>query len=243
MIINADLKQVEIIIFAWLCKDPTLIRLIKAGQDMHRYVGSLVYDKPEDDITDQERSDIKAGNFGIIYGNGAFKLSQTTGRSEQWCKEFIEQFYETFPGAKKWHTEIVNQVNKTGQLKILTGETLKFKKYPAKYEWQIKRGIRESYNPPDIKNHPVQHTAYIITSMILGQLFRKAIHQRDKYLLINTVHDSFMIDSKEEYVDIAIKDITESVDNTRETIYNKFKVEFDLPLKVDISVGDNWSEL
>ncbi len=244
MIINADLKQIEVVMFAHECQDETLIQLLINGQDIHRYVGSYIYDKEEKDITDLERKDIKAAVFGIIYGNGALKLSETTGRSIDWCSNFIKLFYELFPQAKEYHNRVLNTVNKTGQLKLWDNVTLKFPKYPVKYDWQKARGITESYNPPDIKNWPIQHLAGLINSILVGQFYREyAIHKSDKYLLINTVHDSLMIDCKEEFIDECIEDLYKVLDNIPNLVLQYWNVLIEVLIKIDISLGQSWYEV
>lgn len=242
-LINMDLKQAEIIVFAQLCKPKLLIELINSGKDIHKFIGASVFNVSEEEITDGQRSDAKTSTFGIIYGNGAKTLSERTGRSFEWCSSFIESFYGMFPEAKEWHNRIIKTVNATGQLTLFTRETLYFRKYPAKYDWQFKKGIKESYNPPDIKNHPVQHLAWIITSIILGELYRIAVHKRDKYLLINTVHDSIMIDCKEEYVPECIEDIQQCVDKVPSVCYTLWNERLIVPIKCDISLGETWAEV
>lgn len=244
MIINADLRQIEVIMFAQLCKPKLLITLLNNGQDIHNFIGANLYGKTEEEITEEERDDTKKSTFGIIYGNGDKTLSDRTGKDIEWCKEFIKTFFTLFPEAKTWHQKCQETVEKTGSLTLFTGEILKFKKYPAKYDWQINKGITESYNPPDIKNHPVQHLAWIIMSIILGTFFRGyAIHNKDKYLMINTVHDSLMIDCKEDFIYDAINHVSNVVDKVPTIIYNKFNEKMVVPIKISMSMGDRWSDL
>lgn len=244
MIINCDLAQIEIIIFNQYCKDRLLTKLLRDGQDLHIYTSANVLGKAEQDVTKEERKDAKAANFGIIYGNGAPRLSETTGNSVEWCSDYIKEFYRLFPEAKAWHKSIQEEVNKTGQLRIWTGEILKFKKYPAKYDWQKKQGITESYNPPDVKNHPVQHTAWVITSILLGKFWRhKALPNRDKYLMINTVHDSLMLDARPEFVDLGVKDLQETVDRLPEWVLQYFNETMLVPIKCEIQTANSWGEL
>lgn len=244
MLINIDLKQIEVVCFAQFCKDPLLVQLLNDNKDIHRFIASNVFNKPETEIADSERSDAKASSFGIIYGNGPKTLSERTGRDFTWCKEFIASFYEMFPKAKEWHTRIQEEVNTTGQLKLFTNEIIKFNKYPAKYDWQFEKGITESYNPPDIKNHPVQHIAALIMKMILGQFYRQyALEDRDKYIMINTVHDSLMLDCKEEYIDEAVNNFNKTLDNMPDKIYNLWRERFVVPIRADISIAQNWYDL
>lgn len=244
MILNADLKQIEVICFAQLCKDENLIKLLNEGKDIHRYIASKVYNKAEEDVSDLERKSVKPGTFGIIYGNGAPRLSENTGQSVEWCKEFISTFYKLFPNAKLWHNFILSKVEKDGFLKLPTGSILKFKKHPAKYAWQKSKGIVESYNPPDIKNWPVQHFAFLILSILLGKFFReKALNNREKYLLINTVHDSIMLDCKPEYVEQAKTDILEITNTLPKYLEEFWNLKLLAPVSIDITTGQNWHQI
>jgi len=237
MLINLDLKQIEVCVFAQLSRPKLLIDLLNEGKDIHKYIGANVYDKREEGITSDERNSAKTSSFGIIYGNGARTLSERTGRTLEWSGKFIETFFGLFPEAKDWQEKNIQTVEKTGQLTLFTGQVLKFKKYPAKFAWQIRKGIVESYNPPDIKNHPVQHIAWIIMSIFLQDFYKKAVHKRNKYLLINTVHDSIMLDCRPQYLEECLED------KVPELVYTKFSEKLIVPIKADISYADNWYDL
>lgn len=241
-LINVDFKQIEMACFAQLSDDRALINLINAGVDLHYYTGELVLNKPKEQITDEERGDIKKVNFGLIYGNGPKTASENTGRSVQWCKSFIDGFFNSFPRTKEWHNEILEQVNNNGFIKMFDGILLKFNKYPAKYDWQNPNQLY--YNPPEIKNYPVQHFAFVIFSLFLSKFYReKALFKRNKYLLINAVHDSIMLDCKQEYVDEAMQDIKEIVDKLPEYMIKYYQLKLVVPIKVDIKVGNSWYEV
>lgn len=243
-IVNFDFKQIEVYIFAYLCQDSNLLNLLNNQIDVYKYIGTFVYTKAIQDITAEERTTMKPCVLGIIYGNGAKTLSENCGQSIEWCKDFIETFYELFPKAKLWHEKIAQEVEERGYLRNFTGRVLKFKKFPAKFEWQFRKGIKESYNPPDIKNWPVQSlaTADIVLHM-LGKVWRESIKYRYKFVLINTVHDSIMLDCQEEYVRFAINLVKNILDDSRKEIYNYWGVDIGVELKVDVSVGDSWASL
>lgn len=243
VLISADYGMLEVVVFAHLCKDPTLMKLIRDGIDIHRYIGSYIYDKPMDEITTEERKAIKPCSFNVIYGGGPGMLMQQSGQTYEFCKQFIETFYQLFPNGKRWHDHILKEVNRTGELRNFTGRILRFKKFPAKYDWQIRKGILESYNPPDIKNWPVQSLATSdIVLIMLGKLWRKLIHHRDKCLLINTIHDSVLIDCKKEYIEEISKIVKETLEEVAPMCYNYWSHEWDLPITVDIKVGETWAQ-
>lgn len=244
-ILNSDYSQIEIMVFAILSNDIILLDILLQGIDLYRYLASYIYSKPMEEISKDspERKSTKVPALGIIYGNGAKTLSQNCGQDEKWCKTFIQTFYELFPVAKQWHQTIQEVVAETGRLQVFTGQEFVFQKKPSKFEWQFEQGILESYNPPDIKNHPVQGTAFIFLIIMLGKFWReKALLNRNKYLLINTVHDSVMLDVRKEYVNEAIKDL-ELLANVKEMCYKLFKTDIKLDIKQDISMGNSWYDL
>lgn len=245
MLINADLSQIEIVVFCLYCKDKTLRKLLCEGRDIHRYTASIVFDIPENKVSDKQRKDIKATNFGIIYGNGAFTLSQTLGISIPLAKEYIESFYQTFPGARTWHKRILEEVNETGQIITPTSRLLCFTKFPAKFDWQ--EAGKLYYNPPDIKNWPVQSLAGDIYKLWIGGLYRDYTQQdidfKENCKIINTIHDSVMLDCSKKYFQEALNLLQKGLDKLPEMYYTKYKKEFDLPLKYAISVGQSWYEL
>lgn len=243
-LINIDLSQIEVIMAAQLSGDKELIKILNEGRDIHKFMVSNLYNEPEESIQkdDPRRSAAKPGTFGILYGNGPGRLSENTGMSIDWCKDFIKTFYSLFPRIKLWHDYLLDQVERKGEIKTPFGSLLKFKKFPPKYKWQDPNKLY--YNPPDIKNYPVQHSAQIILALWVGEFFRqKAVFKRDKYLMINTVHDSLMLDCKEEFVDEALQDNKEILDNLKDIIYTKFKIVMTVPIKYESSVANNWYDL
>lgn len=252
VLLNGDLSAIEMACFAQLTRDYNLIKLINTGIDLHEYVYEMVYGRTIEEVSGgdkdkfrQIRTAVKAVNFGLIYGNGSRTASERTGLPEEECKEIISTFYKAFPNTKQWQQYNLQTVDKTGTLKLQTGSRFNFKKYPAKYDWQKEKGIIESYNPPDIKNYPVQHFAFLIMALILGKFFRtKAIYKKDKYLLINTVHDSIMCDCQtDQTATEAQKDIQDIIDNIPRYVLDLWKIKMLVPVKMDFGRAKSWYDI
>lgn len=244
MLINCDLKQIEVCVLAHLSKDKSFIKLLQMGVDIYKYFASIMYNKPEKDISKDERNSLKIPILGISYGKGYKKLSIETGKSEDWCKEFIDSFYSQFKEVKTIHEKWIKEVNNTGMLKMWDGINLRFKFYEKTFNTEYNCWFKEGYKPSEIKNYPVQHSAFVIFSLFLSTFWRlKALNNKDKYLLIGTVHDSFMLDCKPEYVELAKKDINEVIDMLPELMLKYYNQKIEVPLKIDLSVGNNWYEL
>ncbi len=244
LLLNGDLKAIEMVVFAQLSRDRHLLELLNNNIDMHLYMYEMVYGIPMKNVTKEQRNSIKAVDFGIIYGNGPKTASERTGLPEDECKSIIETFYEVFPNTKVWQHYNLKKVEEQGYLRLQTGSLLNFQKYPAKYDWQFKKGIVESYNPPDIKNYPVQHTAGLIMFLILGEVFKIAQTKRTKYLMINTVHDSLMLDCQnQDTLDEAQQDIQEVINNVPRYMLELWGIKMLAPITMEFSQGKTWIDL
>ena len=247
MLINFDLKQIEIVVLQILSGDLHLKKLLQDGIDLYRYFASVMYSKDMHEVTKEERDSLKAPVLGISYGRGAKALSAESGKSVEWCEEFVNRFYEEFPLVKVLHDRWIEEVERTGQLRLQTGVVIKFNKYIWNNKTQKKEkstAWNAKYWTPEIKNYPVQHTAFVILSTFVAMFFRhKAIYKREKYLLINTVHDSLMLDVRPEYIEEAKNDLKEVLDMLPDTMYNMLEIKIDVPVLAEITEGISWYEV
>lgn len=247
MLINLDFTQIEVVVLSCLSEDENLINLISAGRDIYKFFASIMFSKPESEISKDERNILKAPILGISYGRGAAALAEESGKSKEWCQEFISKFYKMFPKTKLIHDKWIKEVNKTGTL--TTWDKIRFGF--NKYIWNKKTKKKEKsdawnakYWEPEIKNYPVQHTAFVVLSLFLGTFFReKALHKKDKYLLVNTVHDSIMLDCRPEFIDEAITDLQEIIDKLPKLLYNNYQLRISTPIRAEIMIGNSWYDL
>lgn len=244
MLINCDLKQIEVVVLAQLSGDKAFIKLLNDGVDIYKYFACFMYDKEYDFIIKQERDDLKEPVLGMSYGKGAKAMAKKAGKPEEWCKQFIETYYSTFPKVKETHNKWLQIVKDTGELQMFDGIRLQFKYWEKTWSEEYNCWFKAGYKPTEIKNYPVQHTAFVIFSLFLGEFWRrKALHNRHKYLLINTVHDSMMLDCRNKYIEDAKKDIQEVLDTIPDLLYNMYGLKLQVPLRVDITTGHSWYEL
>lgn len=244
MLINLDFKQIEVVVLALLSQDECFIKLLQQGTDIYKYFASIMYDKTQDEITDDERNSLKIPILGISYGKGAKKLARETGKSEEWCKEFIDSFYGQFPKVKELHNRWIDEVNKTGSLRMFDGVNLTFKYYDKVWSDEYNCWFKAGYKPTEIKNYPVQHTAFVFISTFVSKFYTEyALNNRGKYLLINTVHDSVMLDCRDTFVTEAINDLNNVLDKLPELMLQLYKLNVNLPIRADITKGNSWFEL
>ena len=212
----------------------------------------------------KKRKIAKSPGFLIQYGGGVKAMALQTGLPESQCKTFIENYYLRYPQVKAWQESVMEEVKSTrkpssrrtdskktagmGYYKSITGRRYVFFEFDNDYYNPKRKGDSPtSFSPTQMKNYPVQGFATgDIVSLVLGKLYRVLKNRHpdlnDKALLINTVHDSIMLDvhnSVVEEVAILVKEIME---NAPKYIEEVFGLTFDLPLKVDVEWGPNWME-
>lgn len=125
-----------------------------------------------------------------------------------------------------------------GQYQTITGKLYTFTKKAVK----TKRGIFQYWPGPNIMNYPIQGTAADIVAMQAGKVFRYMIHNRDKGLMVNEIHDSIVLDVKDEYVEEITKNVKEILESVKESFKEKFNLKFNAPIGVDAGSGKTWSE-
>lgn len=262
VIIECDWSSLEIVGWAFLSKDPMLYKMIREGRDMHRMVGSLVLNKPSEEISDAERKALKPANFEFIYGGTGYNQIRN-GADQEFIESAYEAFWTLFPVARQWGDNLMKLLDinaysikeyspKGAQImeswyQGVTGRKFFFKNYPDKISSFCAE--KRLYTPKGFKysegmNYQVQSFCTADIHMIaLGILFREAQYHRDKFLLINTVHDSVLVDCRKKYIDFACNLIKNSLESVVDRLKEKFNIVFDLPLKVEVEIGPSWGEV
>jgi DNA polymerase I-like protein with 3'-5' exonuclease and polymerase domains len=258
---EADFSMLEIIVLAHLTQDETLIADIMSGKDLHTIRAAELFKKREVDVTKAERKLAKGFSFQLQYGSGAKKMAEQWGVDITLAQQFIRNYYKRYPKVKEWQDQNIKHVEDHGyaipeksykgypiresKLRSETGRVYTFKEEDAP-EYLVRKGRRyTSFKPTEIKNYPVQGLATgDIVPMVLGKLHRQLISKGliGKAKLINTVHDSIVLDVHKEVV-YTISRLVKRVMEAAPIEYEKiFGVPFTLPLRVEVSWGDNWME-
>lgn len=233
-IIEFDWSQVEVAMAAYVFKDATLTEEILNGIDMHRENASLLYCKPKDEITKDERKTAKFMTFGILYGQSAFGLAKSHNIEISSAEIFINSFFLKYKGIKKAHDKLErlinsNAVNNTCTLKSPTSK---------QYYFQVcERNYGAAFKSSQYKNYIIQGTAGDLHAHCVGSLFNSLLlHNRENFVIVNNVHDSIIFDCRLHEVPF-LTDIVQSYmedDARRYTGTNLFTV--------DVKVGKSWGE-
>lgn len=259
IIIEADWSSLELFGWAFLTKDPTLYKLINSGQDMHRYVGGMVDKVHPDSLDEKRRKQLKQPNFLLVFGGSPWELQRSHGFTKEDAEHLYDTFWKLFPTAQMVQDNWVKQVEQSkvlteeltmsgckrhiGYMTSITGRKYYFKTYDES-DYQRKRGKLTKFKKPEIYNNAIQGFCTSDIHMIaIGILFRLSILQRDKFVLVNTVHDSIVIDCRKKYLDFAcnlIKDVPYLV---IQRLKERFNIDFDLPLAIEIKTGTNWGDM
>lgn len=268
---EADYSQLEVIGLAYLSQDTQLYKDILGGLDMHCLNASFLYGvdysiiKAEVDRGDSEwtkrRKTAKAPGFLIQYGGGAKEMANQTGLSVAQCKGFINNYYARYTGVKEWQDSVAEEVKKSrkpspkrtekglpagmGQYTSITGRRYVFTEYDAP-DFMADRGIATSFSPTQMKNYPVQGFATgDIVPLMLGKVFdvlKDSDTLRHKALLVNTVHDSILLDVHGSVLMLAAETVKQTMEEAPRYIEETFGFKFDLPLKVDVEAGKSWAD-
>jgi len=250
-IISADYSQLELVVQSQISEDQNYIKDVQSGIDFHvkrlAMKEELDYNKVlelvnQNIIWKQKRSKIKEFSFQRAYGAGVNSISMKTGISKEDIQSLINKEEKEYPRLFEWQKDLKKQVLETGYYVGITGRQYKFRLYPSP-EWKKKFGENTQYSPTEIINYIVQGTATgDLVPIMIGKFWRdKALYNRNKYLMINTIHDNLMLDCKEEFKEEAKKDL-KILENWKEVCNNNFKYNWKVDIKVDINSGINWYE-
>ena len=225
--VDADYSQIELRVLAHLSGDENLIEAYKEAQDIHRMTASQVFHVPFEEVTDLQRRNAKAVNFGIVYGISSFGLSQDLSITRKEAAEYIENYFATYPKIKGFLDGLVTEAKEQGYV-----ETMFQRRRPVP---EIRSGnfMQRSFGERVAMNSPIQGTAADIIKIAMIRVEQALKEQNLDSRLILQVHDELLIEAKEDEVE-AVKAILE-----REM---KGAANLAVPLEIDVHTGTNWYE-
>lgn len=225
--IDADYSQIELRVLAHISGDENLIEAYKSAQDIHRITASKVFHTPLDEVTDIQRRNAKAVNFGIVYGISSFGLSQGLSISRKEAGEYINQYFATYPAIKEFLDKTVEEAKKNGYVTTMFG-----RKRPVP-ELSSSNFMQRSFGERVAMNSPIQGTAADIIKIAMIRVYAALKEQKLKSRLILQVHDELLIEAYEE-----------EADRVREIVEREMRnaAELKVTLEVGIGSGKNWLE-
>lgn len=225
--IDADYSQIELRLLAHMSGDENLIEAYGEDSDIHRITASKVFHVPLEDVTPIQRRNAKAVNFGIVYGISSYGLSQDLVISRAEAKEYIENYFKTYPGIKKYLDDIVKSAKENGYAETLYGRRRPVPELTSSNFMQRQFGERIAMNSP------IQGTAADVIKIAMINVYKRLERENLLSKLILQVHDELLIETAPGEEDIIKKILEEEMCNAA-----SLKVK----LETDIHSGKDWFE-
>lgn len=224
---DADYSQIELRVLASMSGDERLIEAYRSHADIHRTTASQVFHIPFEEVTDLQRRNAKAVNFGIVYGISSFGLSEDLSISRKEAAAYIEQYFETYPQVKQFIDSLVEDAKKNGYAVTMYGRR---RPVPELFSSNF---MQRSFGERVAMNSPIQGTAADIIKIAMIRVFERLKKEGLKSKLILQVHDELLIETAQEEEE-QVRHILEE-----EMVHaSSLAVE----LEIDLHVGHNWYE-
>ena len=225
IIVSADYSQIELRIFSCMANIESLKEAFNNNIDIHTKTASDIFKVPIEGVTKDMRRMAKAVNFGILYGISGFGLSENLNINPKEATKFINEYYETYPGIKKYQDECIKKAHDNGFVKTMFGRIRTITELENK-NYMIRSGAERM-----ALNTPIQGTSADIIKIAMVRLYEEFNKNNLKSKILVQVHDELVIDCKKEEFDIVKKLLKEVMENV---------VKLEVPLLVEIEYGDDW---
>lgn len=225
--LDADYSQIELRILAHMSGDNRLIEAYSTAQDIHRITASQVFHTPLDEVTDTQRSSAKAVNFGIVYGISSFGLGQGLNISRHEAEEYIDKYFETYPGVKEFLDELIIRGKEKGYVSTMFG-----RRRPVKDLSNSNFNIR-SGEERIAMNSPIQGTAADIIKIAMLHVNERMKKEQLKSRLILQIHDELLVETYIPEIEQVKKIMEEEMQQA---------ASLSVPLEVDVKQGKDWFE-
>ncbi len=225
--VDADYSQIELRVLAHMSGDGKLIEAYQQEEDIHRITASQVFHVPFEEVTPLQRRNAKAVNFGIVYGISSFGLAQDLDISTKEAKDYIEQYYATYPGIRGFLEGLVEQAKAQGYVTTMFG-----RRRPIP-ELKASNFMQRSFGERVAKNSPIQGTAADIIKIAMVRVHDRLEREGLSSRLILQVHDELLVETRldeAEQVERILREEMEQAASLR------------VPLKIDMHRGTDWYE-
>lgn len=225
LFVDSDYSQIELRVLAHMSGDEQLLTAFRNGQDIHSTTASQVFHVPIDEVTDLQRRNAKAVNFGIVYGISAFGLSQDLNISRKEAQEYIDSYYATYPRIKEFLDQCIADAKEQGYVRTMFG---RIRPIP---ELQSSNFMQRQFGERVAMNSPIQGTAADIIKIAMvrvhDRLFREGLRSR----LILQVHDELLVEAPED-----------EKEKVMEILEREMQGATNLSIKMDVGTefGYNW---
>ena len=218
--VDADYSQIELRVLAHCSQDEQLIQAYREEADIHRITASQVFHIPFNEVTPLQRRNAKAVNFGIVYGISSFGLSQDLSITRKEAAKYIEDYFRTYPGIKKFLDDTVAHAKENGYVVTLFG-----RRRPVP-ELSSSNFMQRSFGERVAMNAPIQGTAADIMKIAMIGVGRRLKEEHLKSRLVLQVHDELLIEAYEPEVEEVKKILEEEMEKIADIVFtDKAKLE------------------
>lgn len=229
LILSADYSQIELRVLAHVSQDKNLIDAFNSGIDVHTLTASKVFEVAPSEVTKEMRYKSKAVNFGIVYGQSKYGLAKALKITPQESEMFIDKYFLTYPGIRAYMQDEMLKVEEKGYVETIFGR----KRYLLNEINSSNSMVREFAKRAAI-NHPIQGTASDLMKLAMIDFAAKLREHNLKTKMIMQVHDELVLEVDKPELEQVKKLVVESMELGQ---------PLDVPLVVDINIGESWKEL
>jgi DNA polymerase-1 len=225
--LSADYSQIELRVLAHLSEDPAFLEAFRADRDIHRETAARIFGVDPEAVSGGMRDQAKTINFATIYGQGPVALAGQLGISRSQADEFIASYFERFAGVRRYLDEMKERARESGYVETLLGR--------RRYIPEIRSrnpGVR-GFGERLATNSPIQGTAADLIKIAMIRLHDRLAESGNGSRMLLQVHDELLLEVPEEAIGATRSVVREEMEGA---------IELDVPLKVDIGVGDSWYE-
>ncbi len=225
VLLDADYSQIELRLMAHMSNCPELIEAYQEGKDIHEDTAAKVYGVPASEVTASMRRNAKAVNFGIIYGESAFGLSQALGITAAEASNFIQRYFKAYPAVKDFQNKTVEFAKENGYVTTI------FKRKREIPELKSSNYNLRQFGERAAMNMPLQGSSADIIKIAMLSVYNELKKRNMRSKLILQVHDELLIDAPQEEA----KEASEILKNCMENA-----ATLTVPLTVEVSSGKSW---
>lgn len=225
--VDADYSQIELRILASLAGDEELIAAYRENQDIHRSTASKVFHVPFDEVTDLQRRNAKAVNFGIVYGISSFGLSQDLSISKKEAQQYIEDYFAMYPAVHEYLESVKEYAKKTGYSVTAFG-----RRRPIP-ELKNSNFMQRSFGERVAMNAPIQGTAADVIKMAMIRVYDRLLNEGLEARMILQIHDELLIEAPEREKEKVMTILEEEMPGA---------ADFPVKLEAEAHWGMDWYE-
>ena len=226
-LLSADYSQIELVVLAHLSGDAALKKAFVSGNDIHSETGALIFNKPLEAVTKDDRRIAKTINFGVMYGMSSFRLGRDLGIQRVKAEEFIQSYFSRYNGIRSFMDSVITEAEKTGIVKTFMGRERFISGINSRNKTEKSGAERMAINTP------IQGSAADIVKMAMIQLAASLKEKNLKSKMILQVHDELIFDVPESELEVMKKLVRDKMENV---------VTLSIPLRISIETGKNWGD-